>query len=127
MADIVFEWLKLIYENIGLEQMLSIVCLQFHKYCPRFFPLFVGLAKYLRIHLRSPQKRGLISEALQRSALVNTCRAHALATLLLDKPEHRRLACDLAAFSGDCAESELIIESHPELKEILERAQHPVD
>jgi hypothetical protein len=127
MADIVFEWLKLIYENIGLEQMLSIVCLQFHKYCPRFFPLFVGLAKYFRIHLRSPQKRGLISEALQRSALVNTCRAHALATLLLDKREHRKLACDLAAFSGDCAESELIIESHPELKEILERAQHPVD
>ncbi|OHS94352.1 hypothetical protein TRFO_11215 [Tritrichomonas foetus] len=121
MPEFVYEWENLIFKFYGLEQLLSMVCYQFFKYMPRFFPLFIGFSRFVRRYMISANQNevNMIEDALKSAALINSQRAHALSLLLLNKPEYYRTALDLAAFPEDCDESESIINSNPEFGDLL--------
>jgi hypothetical protein len=117
MADVIYEWARALQDTLGFDHASAVVCCQLHKYVPRFFPLFSAMARFVG-------KRGvaagrdIIERRLEEAALVNRCRAHALATILLVY-DGGRVACDLASFERDCEESDAIITASQRLSELL--------
>ncbi|OHT01486.1 hypothetical protein TRFO_31671 [Tritrichomonas foetus] len=122
MAEIIYEWENVIFQFYELEQLLTLVCYQFFKYIPRFFPLFVGLARFVRKYDKgaTDEEKEKIQSILKNSAMVNPVTAHALSTLLVNQKKYYKEALELAAFPKDCEESNQIIHSNPELVKILE-------
>jgi hypothetical protein len=107
MADVLYEWAKTLEDALGFEHASAVVCGQFYKWVPRFFPLFVAMARFVR--RRAPAAgREIVQVRLEEASLVNPCRAHAVAIAMLARGD-RRAACTLASFAGDCDESDRLI------------------
>jgi hypothetical protein len=103
MADILYKWAKALEDALGFEHASAIVCGQFYKYVPRFFPLFAAIVRFV---WRRGSAIGQVR--LEEASLVNPCRAHAAALALLARGDGR-LACALASFARDCEESDRMI------------------
>jgi hypothetical protein len=115
MAEVIYEWARALQDTLGFDHASAVVCCQLHKYVPRFFPLFAAIARFLTG--RDPGG-DIVARRLREASIVNPCRAHALATVLLAN-ERGRVACDLASFERDCDESDAIINASPRLRELL--------
>ena len=108
MSEIIYEWENLILQYLGADQVMTIVCFQFHKYIPRFFPLFAAIGKFLRKRKRQGED---IERMINLTMSIVSIKAHAKAIELLGRPEKMKEALRLAAFTCDCPESDAIIAS----------------
>jgi hypothetical protein len=117
MADVIYEWAKALQDTIGFDHASSFVCYQLPKYVPRFFPVFTAMGRFVAKQGPGGDRAAAV-QRLEEAALVNRCRAHALATLLLARGRGRQ-ACELASFDRDCEESEQMIAANPTLRELL--------
>lgn len=125
MSMMVYSWEDFICTYYGLEQFLSMVFYQFFKYMPRFFPLFVGYAKFIQFFMRTANRRDvdMINEAVNGVALQVPNRCHALSLLLLQEKGFMKIALNLASFPKDCHESDAIIKSDPMFGQKLEQVR----
>lgn len=123
MADIIYEWENFIFQCYGLEQLLNYVCYMFHKYIPRFFPLYIAMSRFIRKNYKagSDDDRELIRRYLENSAMLNQVRAHSLSTLLIMEFEFSKEALQLAAYPDDCEESNKLIDSNNHFVELLNK------
>lgn len=128
MAEIIYEWENLIFQFYGLEQLLNYACYQFFKYIPRFFPLYIGLSRFIRKNYKaaSDEDKEMIRQYLQNSALINPVRAHSLSTLLVTEIEFSKEALELAAYPEDCEESNKLIDSNPHFVDLLNKIKSNV-
>lgn len=106
MANVVYEWQNLILQYLGAQEVVSVVCFQFHKFLPRFFPLFVAMAMFLRRQQRHGED---VSDTLDMIESVVRTKAHRAALKLLSVPGKMGAALKLASFIEDCDESDDIV------------------
>lgn len=128
MSEIIYEWENLIFQFYGLEQLLNYACYQFFKYIPRFFPLYIGLSRFIRKNYKSASDddKEMIRQYLQNSAMIIPTRAHSLSTLLVTEIEYSKEALELASYPEDCEESEKLINSNPHFVELLNKIKSNV-
>jgi hypothetical protein len=117
MGDVIYEWAKALQDTLGFDHASSFVCYQLPKYVPRFFPVFTAMARFVAKQGPAVDREAVVRR-LEEAALVNTCRAHAIATILLARGGGRQ-ACELASFDRDCEESDQMIASKTALSELL--------
>jgi hypothetical protein len=119
MADVIYEFARALQDTLGFDHPSAVVCCQLHKCVPLFWPLFSAIARFVG-------KRGaaagsdIIERRLEEAALVNGCRAQALATIFLAN-DGGQVACDLASFERDCKQSDAIIAASQRLTELIDR------
>jgi hypothetical protein len=117
MPDVIYEWAKALQDTIGFAHASSFICYQLLKYVRRFFPVFATMARFVGKGSTSDD-HDLVVQRLEEAAILNQCRVHAVATILLAR-RRGRIACDLACFERDCEESDQILSGNPELRDIL--------
>ncbi|EAY01087.1 hypothetical protein TVAG_484610 [Trichomonas vaginalis G3] len=106
MSFVVFEWQSLIQKYLTSQDVVSTVCFQFHKFIPRFFPLFVAMAIFMRKEAKSGKD---ISGTLEMIESVVITRPHKEAVKLINVPGKMGIALKLASFSSDCEEADNLI------------------
>ena len=121
LTDVIYEWEMLVYQNLGLDYLISIVWLQMRKLVKRFFPLFTAMNRFINTNATSltSEERSSIDVRLNGFALMDTTRAHSLAFLLCGKKEYAQEMLALAMFESDCPESEAIISRNPAFEAML--------
>lgn len=125
LPDVIFDWEMLIYQNLGLDYLISVAWLQMHKLIKRFFPFFIALNRFIKKEAPSlgPDDKTSIDVRLGDFALMDRTRAHSLALLLCRSGQYSTEMLDLAMFDCDCPESEAIISSNPAFEDMLSSIQ----
>jgi hypothetical protein len=108
LADLVFEVCALVLRVGGIGELMPFIAAEMFRRAPRFFPVFVGIARFLRAKVwkRHADHRARIAEAIRETGRTMACRAHGEALRLMLEPGMARRALDLARFDCDCEESD---------------------
>ena len=120
IIDIILEYIIFLTQTLGMNDGLQFVVLQFHKYIPRFYPLFIAFAKFLKKSqlldiIQKPKEENSEDEyifsliSMFSSVLQNKC--HSTAVSLLTDKSQLKLAMKLASFDSDCDESNKLLPS----------------
>ncbi|KAH0795408.1 hypothetical protein GPJ56_000621 [Histomonas meleagridis] len=120
ISKIIFEWCVYLCRNVYMSEFLPIVSIHFLESSNRFFPYFVGVAKFV-VKL-AEQKRGKDEEEQLRSVVMCAadkfeikCKAHSTAITILAKGGDMKTALQLARFDCDCEKSNEIVEETKKL------------
>jgi hypothetical protein len=95
----------------GLTAMVPFLRRELLGYAPRFFPVFVGVAKFVKrkvVRTKYAHKVEVLRNEFAMAGRAMRCRAHAMAMEML--VDGGRTPIDLARFEEDCEESEVIIQ-----------------
>jgi hypothetical protein len=90
--------------------MTSLLTEEMFTYAPRFFPVFVGVAKFVRMRILGTKLDGrvaLLKEQFTMAGRKLQCRAHAAALSMV--VEGGKVALDLAAVEKDSEETDRIV------------------
>lgn len=101
------KWINVMQFYMTDSQLLSVLCYQFLKMSPRFWPMFINVA----VFHKKTQKRDWGTEILKNSIQVVKNKCHKTALALLLKEGQINNAVQLAFFDRDCDESEKVITS----------------
>jgi hypothetical protein len=139
MAEIIYEWILLIFRYAGPSHVVTFVT----NYSGiRFFPFLVATLRFLKLLNRdsSTHLSGIQKQLIAAGKLVN-CNAHGAALRCIATFTQLKLALDLAVFSGDGPETLAITQaldppptravvapsSQPEFEEMPDIVQESVD
>lgn len=113
IGDIVYEWCATLSRYTGFSHLLRVLTQEIFKRCNRFFPVFVGVARFIKkfaVSHDSGQLEQIRTELLNVSTpMEKACKAHAMALRLLAGNNGMKTALDLAQFDHDCPESDKIL------------------
>lgn len=111
--DIVYEWCATLLRYNGIDQLLPILTDELFRHCNRFFPVFVGAARFLsKYTYQGGDQLEQVKQALLNAAtaMEKRCRVHAMALKLM-AGRTMKLALDLARYDMDCPESDRLIQT----------------
>jgi hypothetical protein len=112
VSEIVFDVCAAVLRVNGFAELLPFVTTEFFSRAPRFFPVFVGIAKFVRARMwkQYAEQRDKLVAALTDAGNAMQCRAHGCAIRIIAEVGMGKVALDLALFPADCEESDRIIE-----------------
>ena len=113
-GEICYEWCATVSRYATFEQLLPLLTKNLFTNTNRFFPVFVGVARFIKkfasSHDDTDKVEQIRTELLNSAtAMESTCKAHAMALRLLAGKGPIQLATDLARFDRDCPDSDKLI------------------
>jgi hypothetical protein len=110
LAELVCDACAAVLRVAGLTAMTPLLTGELLRSAPRFFPVFVGVAKFVRDRIAQTRLAGRVARLREEFAAAGKqmeCRAHAAAMAMIF--DGARTGVDLAGFAADCEESDRII------------------